>query len=87
MASASNWISLRSEYHPVRGRLRLGSRLPRPGEERSLVADLAPTEGTALARKAVRPRRLPAPASTKKRGSPRARTLLTMSMIFSWFGL
>jgi hypothetical protein len=86
MASTTAFGSLRTEY--VRRRCRSFSprRLPRPGEERGLTADIAPPSGKALARRPARLRglpRMPAP----RRGSPGLRTLLTMSVIFAWFGL
>jgi len=85
MESAAGSPSLRLEYHR-RGVSRLDARLPRLGEERGVVADLAPPAGRALA---PRPRRMPRmpPKHPVERGSRGARTLLTMSVIFSWFGL
>jgi hypothetical protein len=83
MATAAPSGSLRSEYNRRRGR----SRLPaRPGEERGLTADLAPPAGKALAPVKARPVRLPRPAPAR-RVPGGARTLLTMSVVFSWFGL
>jgi len=87
MASAANCPSLRSGFHRRAGRPRLDERIPRIGAERGLVADLGPPAGKALARQPFRTRRLPDLGHPGKRGSPGARTLLTMSLIFSWFGV
>jgi hypothetical protein len=87
MGSSMNCPSLRSECHRRRGFPRLDTRLPRLGEERGVIADLAPPAGKALARKPVRAGRLPQLGSASRRGFSGARTLLTMSAIFSWFGL
>jgi hypothetical protein len=78
--------SLRSEYHRARGNSSSVRRLPRPGDERGIVGDLAPPMGTALAPRRARVRRFSRPAPIR-RGPPGARTLLTLSVIFSWFGL
>jgi hypothetical protein len=86
MASTAAFGSLRTEYVRRRGTSRLPGRLPRPGEERGLTADLSPPSGKALAHRPPRARPLPRLPSVR-RSSPGARTLLTMSVIFSWFGL
>jgi hypothetical protein len=60
--------------------------LPRLGDERGLIADLAPATGGALARGV--PRRPPAlRGAGRERRALGPRTVLTMSVIFSWFGL
>lgn len=86
MAFAATPGSLRSEYIRRRGISRLPARMPRPGEERGLTADLAPPAGKALAPVKARPVRIPRPAPERRVPSG-ARTLLTMSVIFSWFGV
>ena len=87
MISAANCPSLRTEYQYRRGHPRQNARLPRQCDERGIVADLAPPAGKALARRPARFSRPPRLGPVRKRGSTGARTLLTLSVIFSWFGL
>ena len=86
MHSAAPPGSLRTEFVRRGEALRVKGRLPRPGEELGLTADLAPPSGKPMARRPAKARRLPR-LMPARRSSPDARTLLTMSVIFSWFGL
>ena len=85
MANAATGRSLRSEFH-VRPARRAMARMPRVGDRRGLVADLAPPKERppARGRFGSPPKLRNEPA---KRVSKGAGTLLTMSVIFNWFGL
>ena len=86
MQSPADAPSLRTQFHHPRIRRHPDTRLPRVGDERGIVADLAPPAGKALAPRPARVSRLPRLAPKRKNRSRGARTLLTMSVIFSWFG-
>jgi hypothetical protein len=60
--------------------------MPRLGDERGIVADLAPLAGRSLAPGQHRDRRSPKKVPENKTNARGARPLLTMSLIFSWFG-
>ncbi len=85
MANARECRSLRSDFNLRRSRRGLAP-IPRMGDRRGMVADLAPPKEGRPARAILRSRQNPLPESVSRvnRG---ARTLLTMSVIFNWFGL
>ena len=63
--------------------------LPRLGDERGVIADLAPVAGRDLGPNARRRRHRATTRKAKARGRYAfgTKTVLTMSVIFSWFGL
>jgi hypothetical protein len=80
--------SLRNQYIAHSRKMAARTTLPRLGDERGIIADLAPPAGSALSRR-PRGRRSRKPIF---RPGPRPvsrglRTVLTMSVVFSWFGL
>jgi len=87
METAGQERSLRSDYMDRPRYRRLARPLPRLGEERGLVADLAPPAGRTLARKPKRTLALSYPRLRGDSKASRARALQSVSAIFSWFGL